>query len=206
MRPAPVRLAAALLAAAAASLPLFAAAHTGADAGAHHGLGFAAGLAHPFTGADHLFAMLAVGVWSALAMRGAKRWVAPIGFAAMLLAGALVGLAGVALPAVEPMIAASLLALGLLLAVRRSLPAVAAAAVAGAFALFHGVAHGAELAGAASPALALAGMLMGTLALHGVGLGLGQLLIQRDQWLPRIAGAAGLGVAAFGAVLLTRLA
>ena len=107
MRPAPVRLATALLAAAAASLPLFAAAHTGADAGAHHGLGFAAGLAHPFTGADHLFVMLAVGVWSALAMRGAKRWVAPIGFAAMLLAGALVGLAGVALPAVEPMIAAS---------------------------------------------------------------------------------------------------
>ena len=78
MRPAPIRLTCALLAAAAASLPLMATAHTGADAGAHHGLGFAAGFAHPFTGADHLFAMLAVGVWSALAMRGAMRWVAPV--------------------------------------------------------------------------------------------------------------------------------
>jgi urease accessory protein len=207
MRPAPIRLATALAntfaTAALAALPLVAAAHTGADAGAHHGLGFMAGLAHPFTGLDHLFAMLAVGVWSALAMRGSLRWVAPIAFAGMLLVGALLGLAGVALPAVEPMIAASLLALGLLLAVRQSLPAVAAAAVAGAFALFHGVAHGAELAGAASPVLALAGMLLGTLALHGIGLGLGQLLIQRSQWLPR---AAGFGVAAFGAVLLTRLA
>lgn len=185
------------------ALPLLAAAHTGADAGAHHGTGFWAGLSHPFTGLDHLFAMLAVGVWSALAMPGARKWIAPVAFAAMLLVGALLGLAGVALPAVEPMIAASLLALGLLLVARRGLPAVAAAALAGGFALFHGAAHGSELAGTAQPALALLGMLLGTVALHLAGLGLGQWVASRQVWLPRVAGA---GVAAFGAALLAHVA
>jgi urease subunit beta len=70
-----------------------------------------------------------------------------VGFAAMLLVGALVGLGGVQVPAVEPMIAASLLVIGLLVVTRLRLPGPVAAAVVGAFAVFHGVAHGYELAG-----------------------------------------------------------
>lgn len=50
-------------------LPLAASAHTGADGGVHHG--FATGFLHPLTGADHLAAMVAVGLWSALAARRA---------------------------------------------------------------------------------------------------------------------------------------
>ena len=53
-----------------------------------------------------------------------RRWASP----AMLLAGALMGLAGVQLPAVEPMIAASLLVLGLLVVTRLRLPGPLAAA------------------------------------------------------------------------------
>jgi len=108
---------------AAALLPLAASAHTGVDGGLHHGL--VAGFMHPLTGADHLAAMVAVGVWSALSARRAwpdLLW-APLAFAGMLLAGALVGLAGLQLPAGEPMIAASLLVLGLLVAARVHLPA-----------------------------------------------------------------------------------
>ena len=191
------------LAAAAAALPAAVLAHTGA--GAHDHAGFMAGLLHPLTGPDHLAAMVAVGLWSALAARRAwpdLLW-APLGFAALLLAGAVAGLAGVALPAVEPMIAASLLVLGLLVATRVRLPGLAAAALVGVFAVFHGVAHGYELAGDAQAWPTLAGMLLATAGLHGAGIALGWALRHANVWLPRAAGA---GVALFGVALLTRLA
>jgi len=182
---------------AAAALPALA--HTGADAGAHHH-GFLAGFMHPLTGLDHLAAMLAVGLWSALAARnGRELLAAPLGFAAMLLAGALMGLAGVALPAVEPMIAASLLVLGLLVFTRKRLPALASAALVGVFAVFHGLAHGQELAGESDAALTLAGMLAATVLLHAAGIGLGWALRHANRWLPRLAGVA---VALLGAALL----
>ena len=139
-------------------LPLAASAHTGADGGMHHG--FATGLLHPLTGADHLAAMVAVGLWSALAARRAwpdLLW-APLAFAGMLLVGALMGLAGVQLPAVEPMIAASLLVLGLLVATRIHLPAAAAAALVGVLAVVDGVAHCHEQARDLRAALSLGGM------------------------------------------------
>jgi urease accessory protein len=186
-----------------AALPLAAAAHTGADAGLHHGLG--AGFLHPLSGPDHLAAMVAVGLWSALTARRAwpdLLW-APLGFALMLLAGSLLGLAGVQLPAVEPMIAASLLVLGLLVFTRRRLPAVAAAALVGVFAVFHGVAHGQELAGESGAALTLGGMLAATVLLHAGGIAIGWALRDGHRWMPRVAGAA---VAIFGIALLGGLA
>ena len=182
-----------------AVLPLAAAAHTGADAGLHHG--FMSGFLHPLTGPDHLAAMVAVGLWSALTARRAwpdLLW-APLGFALMLLAGAGLGLAGVQLPAVEPMIAASLLVLGLLVLTQRRLPGLAAAALVGAFAVFHGVAHGQELAGESGAALTLAGMLAATVLLHGAGIAIGGSLRHANRWVPRVAGAA---VAIFGVALL----
>lgn len=186
-----------------AAMPLIASAHTGVDGGHHHG--FVMGFLHPLTGADHLAAMVAVGLWSALTARRAwpdMLW-APLGFAVMLLVGAVAGLAGVQMPAVEPMIAASLLVLGLLVATQRRLPAVAAAALVGAFAVFHGVAHGQDLAGESAAAMTLAGMLAATVALHGAGIALGWSLRNGHRWLPRLAGAA---VAMFGVALLGGLA
>lgn len=179
-------------------LPALALAHAGGDAGQHHGAAgaLAAGFAHPFTGLDHLAAMVAVGMWSAMTAR--RAWLAPLAFAGTLLVGALLGLAGLALPAAEPMVAASLLVLGLLVATHTRLPALAGAALAAGFALFHGLAHGAELAGPAA-AFALAGMVAATALLHGAGIALGLLLRARSPWLPRIAGSA---VALFGVALL----
>ena len=174
-------------------------AHTGA-LGDHVHPGFMAGLLHPFTGIDHLAAMLAVGVWSALAVRPV--WVAPLAFVALLGAGALGGLAGVAVPAVEPMIAASLLVTGLLIATRAQWPVWAAALVAGLFAFFHGAAHGMELSGA-GVAQALAGMLIGSAALHLTGIGLGRWVFDQRRWLSAMAGGA---VALLGSALLLRMA
>jgi len=180
------------------ALPAFAMAHTGSDAGQHHDAAgaLAAGFAHPFSGLDHLAAMVALGLWSAMTAR--RAWIAPLAFAGTLLVGALLGLAGVTLPVVEPMIAVSLLALGLLLASNARLPAAAGALMAAGFALFHGLAHGAELAGPTA-AFALIGMVAATALLHGAGIGIGLLLRSRAAWLPRVAGTA---VALFGIALL----
>ncbi len=174
-------------------------AHTGA-LGDHVHPGFMAGLLHPFTGIDHLAAMLAVGAWSALAVRPV--WVAPLAFVALLGAGALGGLAGVAVPGVEPMIAASLLVTGLLIATRAQWPVWAAALVAGLFAFFHGAAHGMELSGV-GVAQALAGMLIGSAALHLTGIGLGRWVFDQRRWLSAMAGGA---VALLGSALLLRMA
>jgi urease accessory protein len=182
-------------------LPALCLAHVGADAVEHHGTAtWFAGFAHPFVGVDHLAAMVVLGVWSALTAQ--RVWLAPLVFAATLAVGALIGLAGIALPGVEPMIAASLLVLGLLLALGTKLPAVGGSTVAAVFALFHGAAHGQELAG--HDALwALAGMVVATALLLAAGIGLGMLLRQRSVWLPRVTGA---GVAMLGSALLARFA
>jgi len=85
------------VAAAALLLPALALAHAGVE-GAHEHGALLSGLLHPFTGLDHLAAMLALGVWSALAVRPV--WLAPTAFVLMLGAGALAGFAGLAVPAV----------------------------------------------------------------------------------------------------------
>lgn len=177
--------------AALAALPALALAHTGADGAVHHG--FAAGFLHPFTGVDHLLAMLLVGAWSATLQR--RWWLAPLAFVALLPCGALLASAGLALPAVESVVALSVVLLGALLAKRTQWPAAAMAAVAALFALFHGAAHGAELAGMA----ALAGMVLATALLHGAGLAAGFALRPRSAWWPR---AAGFAASLFGAALL----
>jgi urease accessory protein len=118
-------------AAALAGVPLLVAAHTGGDAGAHHG--FAAGFMHPFTGLDHMAAMLAVGLWSALTLRR-RLWIAPLSFIALLLAGALSG-GSLGLQAVEAMIAVSLMVLGLFVAARVHAAAPLGALVVGSLGL-----------------------------------------------------------------------
>lgn len=193
-----------------AAVPAFA--HPGHDA-ATVGASLFAGLAHPFTGADHLLAMAAVGVWSALiaAPKGAfggdasklDVWRLPLAFVAMMLAGAALGLAGVTLPAVEPMIAASLLVIGLLVAMRAKLSALSGMAIVGGFALFHGYAHGAELpaTAAALPGVLayVGGFAVSTMTLHVMGIGAGAFMRRHAGWMARVAGA---GVALYGVGLL----
>ena len=169
-----------------------ASAHGGQLDDAWHGTtaAIAAGWAHPYSGADHLAAMLAVGLWSALTMR--CMWPAPLVFATMLLVGALLGMAGVAWSAVEPAIAVSALVLGLLVVTRSRWPAAAGLALTAVFALAHGIAHGQQL-GTARGSWVLAGLLTATLLLHTVGIALG-LAAQRGSFLqrglPRASGAA----------------
>jgi len=188
---------------AACALSTVATAHTGIENHAH--TSFLTGFIHPLLGLDHLAAMVAVGFWSALTARraGPELLWGPLGFANLLLLGAMLGLQGVVLSAVEPMIAASLLVIGLLVVSRLRLPGLGAALMVGVFAIFHGLAHGQELVNSASAFQTLAGMLTATVLLHASGLGLGWALRSANVWLPRIAGAA---VVLFGGALLLQLA
>ena len=96
------------------------------------------GFAHPFTGIDHLLAMLLVGLWAAR-RQGASRFMLPLAFIASILAGALLGRAGVLLPAVEPIVVASVVVFAAALAVRIRL--TVGFMLVGAFGLFHGYTH-----------------------------------------------------------------
>lgn len=184
-----------------ALMPGLAFAHIGTDAGIHHGTAFVRGLIHPFTGLDHLFVMIAVGIWSIQAFGQSRRdvWAVPVAFAGLLLVGGVIGLAEAALPVAETMIAASLLVLGLLVALRVELQLLAGISIIGIFAIFHGIAHGSELP-ADQPLAALSGIVIGTMLLHITGMLLGRFVLERNIWLPRITGAvvatSGLGMLA----------
>lgn len=152
-----------------------------------HGAGFEAGVAHPFSGLDHLLAMLAVGIWAAQ-QGGRALWAIPLAFVGTLVAGGLLAINGIHLPLVEPGIAASLLLLGLLVARSAHLPLSTGAMLVGLFALFHGHAHGTELPAAASPAGYAIGFVIATAALHGIGILLGRRINASSLPLQKIAG------------------
>lgn len=173
-----------------ASLPGSAAAHTGMAIDALGAHGLIAGFSHPFSGLDHLLAMIAVGLWAAQ-LGGRARWLVPTAFVGAMILGSVLGTMGIAVPWAEPGILASVLILGLLVAAGVRLPLAASALLAGVFALCHGHAHGAEM-----PALVAglgygAGFTVATIGLHVLGLGLGGAL-QRLRRTSRVylAGAA----------------
>ena len=172
--------------------------------GTHLHTGFEAGFVHAMTGLDHVVVMLSVGLWSALSARqlGREMLWGPLGFTNMLLVGTTLGLQGVEVPAVEPLIAASLVVTGMLVVTKMQLQGVWAAAVAGLFAVFHGLAHGYELADNAQAFQVLAGLVTATVLLHVTGLALGRMLRGAPVWVPRLIGAV---VAILGSTLLLPL-
>ena len=163
--------------------------------GGHGGL--AAGLTHPLTGWDHLLAMVAVGMLAAQ-VKGRAQWALPAAFVAALAAGGMLGVSGLAFGPVEGVIAASLVVLGGLVAVRHAPSLRVGLLLSAGFGLFHGFAHGLEAG--ATPALFLMGMVLMSALLHGLGLVLTRL--GQQVWAHRALQAAGLGMAAAGAGLM----
>lgn len=122
----------------------------------------------------------------------------PAAFVGTMAIGFLLALAGVHLPFVEPAILASVMALGLLVATAVRMPAAGASAVVALFALFHGYAHGTELAGAGALEFGL-GFLISTAFLHAVGIGLG---VGLNRFGPRVTRLLGVATAFGGAALM----
>lgn len=152
------------------ALPAAAVAH----AGVHAAGGFMHGFMHPLGGFDHIFAMVAVGMIAAY-LGGRALWLAPASFVAMMAAGGMLGLGRVEVPFVEIGIAASVIVLGLAVALRWGMPTFLAMALVGFFAIFHGHAHGTAMPAAATSLGYAQGFMLTTALLHlaGIGLGLG---------------------------------
>ena len=161
---------------------------------------FLAGVAHPLSGLDHIAVMIAVGLWAAL-KGGRALWVWPVAFVGLMLVGGALGMAHVALPFVEPGILASVVALGLLVALAVDLPVITGAAIVGVFALFHGHAHGSEVAENLSGIEYMAGFAMATATLHLIGIGFAQMMT-RANLRPCVRAAGALCVVIGGAFAL----
>ncbi|MCV9909734.1 HupE/UreJ family protein [Brucella sp. HL-2] len=137
---------------------------------AEHG-SFAAGFTHPVFGVDHILAMVAVGLWASM-LGGKALILVPMSFVSVMLLGFLMALSGISLPFVEPVILASVIILGLFVAVAFHASTSTAALLVGFFAFFHGYAHGGEIGGAAFLSYG-AGFALATMLLHAVGIGIG---------------------------------
>ena len=151
----------------AVTTPAFA--HTGEGSG-----GFVSGLAHPLFGPDHVVAMVAVGLWGAFL--GAPAIILlPVVFPLVMAIGGVLGIIEVPIPAVETGIAASAIVLGLMVALAARPPLWIAIVLVGAFAIFHGYAHGKELPNGANAVAFSAGFVIATGALHLAGIAFGLL-------------------------------
>jgi len=177
---------------------------TASPALAHVGAGstasLAAGVAHPLSGLDHVTVMVAVGLWAALKGNRAL-WIWPATFVVVMLVGGVLGMAHVPLPFVEPGILASVVALGLFVALAVDLPVTAGAAIIGVFALLHGHAHGTEVVETISGLEYMAGFALATAGLHAAGMAFA-LTMNRVHWRPAIR-AAGFACVLIGTGLMT---
>ncbi|TDO97325.1 MULTISPECIES: HupE/UreJ family protein [Marinomonas] len=169
-----------------------------AHAGHEHVSSFMSGLMHPMGGLDHLLAMVAVGLWAA-AMGGRALWAVPAAFVIAMVLGGSMAVSGLNLPFVEQGILLSVVVLGTLVLGAKRLPVVACAAIAGAFAMFHGAAHGAEMPMTANGIQYAIGFALATTALHLVGVGLGQLATRFGT--PVVTRISGSVIALAGVVL-----
>ncbi len=147
-------------------------------AAAHSGTGLpggaVAGFLHPFSGFDHMLAMLSVGLWGAFLGRPLIVLL-PVIFPAVMAVGGALGIIGVPLPPVEIGIALSVLVLGAMIAGAVRAPVWLACTLVAIFAVFHGYAHGKELPSAADPIGYSLGFVLATGMLHVAGIGVGLL-------------------------------
>ena len=187
------------------SLALFAFTAGNAFAHSEGGIagGFISGFTHPIVGWDHVVAMVAVGLWGTFLGTPAI-WLLPVVFPLVMAFGAVLGILGVPVPAVEVGIAVSAVVLGLLIVFKARLPLLVAAVIVAAFAIFHGYAHGTELPEAANPAAYAIGFVIATGLLHLAGIAFG-LLIRLPHGVYAVQAGGGV-ISLVGLVFLFGLA
>jgi urease accessory protein len=167
--------------------------------------GFLSGLGHPVIGLDHLAFIVAAGVIAGIA--GLGLWM-PVVFVVASILGVSIHLQEVNLPAVELLIALSVVVIGILLAGDWSkLGRGAWAAIFAAAGLLHGYAYGESIVGAEPAPLwaYLAGL---AIIQSAIAVGMAALA-SRQEWTtstlaPRLVGAVvlGIGIAALAGQVL----
>jgi urease accessory protein len=177
---------------------------------AHPGLGphadIALGFMHPLTGSDHILAMVSVGIVAAT-LAGRALWLLPLASLAAIALGGGLGITGIRLPLVEMMIALSVVAAGVAVASPRKCSLAVAVVTVGAFALFHGHAHGAEITPTIAAIPSVLGFMLATGILHALGIWLAFATAWLNPTRARHANiAAGFATAIFGIALLATAA
>jgi urease accessory protein len=186
-----------VLAALVLSLPASAFAHVeGGQA-----VGFITGLQHPWSGLDHVLAMIAVGIWGAQ-LGNPALWLLPVTFPLVMSMGAMLGLLGIPLPGIEIGIAVSAIILGTMVGGEVRPTMISAALLVSVFAIFHGHAHGTELPAGQSGMLYSMGFVIATGCLHGIGIALG--LVHRWPAGKLALRGAGACIAVMGVAFLWR--
>jgi len=137
-------------------------------------IGFVTGLEHPWSGLDHVLAMIAVGIWGAQ-LGNPALWLLPVTFPMVMSLGAMMGLLGIPLPGIEIGIAVSAILLGAMVLGEVKPKLYIAAVMVGFFAVFHGHAHGTELPPGQSGLLYSMGFVIATGVLHGIGILMGTI-------------------------------
>lgn len=169
-----------------------------AHVGNHSG-GLAGGIAHPFSGLDHMLAMVAVGLWASQFGWPAS-WLLIATFPLVMAIGALLGASGLVLLWVEPAITGSVFVFGALIAFALRPSLLASTVLIALFALFHGYGHGIALPAQGSALAYGAGFIISTLALHIIGFAIGAVADRAPvRFVTRSVGAA---IAAVGVLLL----
>lgn len=163
--------------------------------------GFISGFMHPILGLDHVVAMVAVGLWGAFLGKPAI-WILPVVFPLVMALGGALGVAGVDIPFIEIGIALSAIVIGLAVVFAIRPPIWIAAIIVGAFAIFHGHAHGTELPNSANPLIYSIGFVTGTGLLHLAGIAIGELV--RWPWGKMVVRASGAIIALIGLYFLVQ--
>jgi urease accessory protein len=163
--------------------------------------GFIIGLEHPWSGLDHVLAMIAVGLWGTQ-LGNPALWLLPVTFPIVMSVGAMAGLLGLPLPGIEIGIAFSAILLGIMVFGEARPGLVTAALLVGFFAIFHGYAHGTELPPGQSGLLYSMGFVVGTGCLHALGIALG-LAYHWPKGRLALRGMGGV-IATMGVVFLWR--
>jgi urease accessory protein len=133
-----------------------------------------AGLMHPWTGLDHLAAMLAVGLW-ATRMSNPSKLALLAASVAGIVAGSFLGSFPDILPYGETIAAVSVIAFGLFAIVAGDVRNSLAAILVALFCLFHGYVHTAETPLQASQLAFSSGFLISMLMLQLLGMVVGIL-------------------------------
>lgn len=160
---------------------------------------FMTGLEHPWSGLDHVLAMIAVGLWGAQ-LGNPAIWILPITFPLVMSLGAMMGLLGIPLPGIEIGIAVSAIVLGIMVLGEVRPKLIVATVLVGCFAVFHGHAHGTELPAGQSGLLYSMGFVIATGCLHGIGIVIG--LIHRWPFGKLALRGSGAFIAAMGVFFL----
>jgi urease accessory protein len=166
--------------------------------------GLLSGIGHPVIGVDHL-AFLVVAALLAFTVTGVARWLLPAAFIGGTVAGTLIHVQALDIPAAELLVAATVLAGGALVVSGRRLGAGALALLLAGAGVFHGYAYGEAIIGAEQTVLGayLAGFaLIQYAVIAGLLLGLTRLAARSEAKAGTLVRTGGLGALAVGGLFL----